>query len=601
MTLNTLQKLAAETRKFQRVELTRLGGEVTFISEIDTTVDNMIGSVVNGLLVKLEPTITQYTNLPEDKEFLKSLIANAVYKAVSPSAISGISDIINRRPGEIFGMVTGLSSVSNTIGGVSNRESARLPSNLETFSRGAFRVAQSASPEVLDITDQLYTKIFNIASLTLTTDPGLTPQGAMSSLGLFVSDVTSASDNLTRFNELSQTVSDNCASLDSTYYAIDHFGKTTIAQGFLDKADIKLVNVRSKLINLDQFDSYRYGLAQQDVESASDVLANSGNATNRVQEIIGAMAEMDNLLVLMEESYGGVLGHLDNLKDYMGGFQDEFSCNSSILGIMDNVQSEIRSIISSMDATIAKNQPSIMPGNERKWWLQLLSILKKMDLIPDSINDYYTTDPDGYIADYNTNISANLAPITPDTLDLLQGQMQQLHYWVTKRLGSDIVVTPLVNLVTQMISDNNGRIADITNASGIAAGYSVPISKDFLDLNSLFDGAGMDRAQDLFERGNWEDFFDLRSTTATYLGSLEESVRNTLTEIEDDSTITLDGIDALTRVHTFVRNQKRSRDVLASVFSMFKDQALAFKVNEEIPRVQEITGLVERFESEAQA
>ena len=349
------------------------------------------------------------------------------------------------------------------------------------------------------------------------------------------------------------------------------------------------------------FRSYRYGLAQDDVESASNVLADSGNVTNRVQETLGAMAEMDNLLVLMEDSYGGTLDHLENLKDYMGGFQDEFSCNSSILSIMDNIQSEIRSIILSMDAIIIKHQPSIMPENERKWWFQLLSILRKMDLIPDSVNDYYTADPDGYIADYNINIAPGLQAITPTTLDLLQSQMQQLRYWVTKRLGSDIVVTSLVNIVTQMISDNTSRITDLTNAAGIAAGYDVPVLKEFLDLISLFKDTGMDRAQDLFERGQWGDFFALRSTTATYLGSLEESIRNTLTEVEGTSGVTLDGLDALNTVHTFVRNKKRSRDVLASVFSLFKDQALAFKVNEEIPRVQEITGLVERFLSEGQA
>jgi hypothetical protein len=594
----TVEQLEAEAQKHVKVELSRLSREVSFIDQIDTTLDFMIGSIVDDLMTKLEPNITQHTNLPEDKAMVESLVVNALYKAIDPSLITGISDIVNRRPGEIVGQYTGSSSVANLIGSISNRVGSLNPRGISAISRGSFEAVEEVPEEVFDLADQLYNKIFNVVGLLVSTDPSLVPQFAMLSVNAFSSLGTDVNGRLSRFTQLSQSISTNAGLLDGTYYAIDQFAKTETAKAHLEDADVRLVQVRTRLINLGLMDEYRYGLAQQDVSDAADVLAENGNANNKIQEILGAIDELDYIIIDLIDRYNQVDDHLAGLKEYMDEFENRFSSNSALLGVLNNIQSELRSIISSMEAVLAKNQASIMTHYERRWWMQLLALVEKMGLVPSQVSDYFTADPNGYISDYNTNIAPNLQTINLSALTLLQGQLQQLKYWVARKLESDIAVTPIVDVVNQITSDNTTRINDINNAISIGSGYSVPVGDMANRIVDLLIDTGMDKAEDLFTKGNWEEFFGLDSQSATYLGSFEKAVRDATEEANELTGVTLDGLKALNDVHRFVRNQKRSRDVLATTFSAFKDFALAVKVNEEIPEVQKVLAKVQRYVAE---
>jgi hypothetical protein len=594
---STLDELVAEGNKHVRVELTRLSREVAFIDEIDTTVDSMIGAVVEGVYTKISPVISSYTNLPEDKEELKSLIYNAVYKSVNPSILTGISDIINRRPGEIVGQMVGKSGISNLISSISNRVGSLVPSGVSSVVRGTFSAAEEISEAIHSPADQIYNTIFNVTGLNFTMQPGIIPELARNTLDLFSSNGGSVIERLQRFSDICQVILDDCTALDSTYYSTDQFTKTRDAQESLDYADQYLVNVRSKLIYSSTFDGYRYGLAKQNVQDAADILADNGNPVNRINEILGGSQELDYIIVDLDNQYNATQTHLENLKVFMPEFRDNFSADSALIGVLNNIQSEIRSIILSMDGVLAKAQPSIMPYYERRWWIQLLALIEKMSMIPASVDDYFTTDPDGYIYDYNTNIADNLDPISLSDLTLLQGQLKQLKYHVGKKLDSNVSISSIAAIVSQILSDNNTRMNAIAQAISIAGGYAVKIGDMTRNILSLFKGTGMDRAYDMLTHGDWKTFFTLDIPGATYLGQLEKTTRKMINEVRDYS-YTVDGLAALQEVHTFIRNQKRSRDVLATTFTSTKDLALGFKVNEEIPSVQRISSKIDRFRSE---
>jgi len=591
-----VNELTTIARQHVKTELSRLSNEIGFVDKIDTTIDDMVGAIVEGVFTKIQPDIIQHTNLPEDLEMVKSLIFNAIYKSIDPSQLTGISDIVNRRPGEIVGQFIGSSKSSNLISSISNRVGGLNSLGISRISRGSFGSVDTIPGEVYDASDRIYNKIFNVVGLILTINPGLVPQLGAGSTSNFSEKASAVSSSLTRFSELSQSISDNVVAIDSSYYTIDHFGKTIISQSHLEDADKKMVNVRSKLLFAGAFDEFRYGLAKQDVRDAADALSSYGNSNNKINEILGAVDELDYLMTDIEDNYFILDSHLSSLKDYMNEFKSQFSSQSSITGLLDNIQSEIRSIISSMDAVIAKNQISIMPYHERRWWLELMSLVEQMGMVPSQVGDYYTSDPDGYIADYNTNVALPLQSINLSDIGLLSSQLKQLKYWVNKKLDANIIVTPIVNLVSQIISDNSSRLSDISNASSIASGYSVPISTDVINLVGLLKDTGMDRASDFLVQGRWKDFFSMDSSNATYLGNMGLVIKDSISSAP--SNITLDGLAALTDAYTEIRNQKRARDLLATTFSTFKDLALSFKVNYEIPEVQKLNSDVERYTSE---
>jgi len=596
-----LDQLERDARKFIKVELVRLGQEVKFIDEIDTSLDFMVGSVVESLMTKMDPIIIQNTNLPEDNAVVRGLVINAIYKAIDSKMITGISDVVNRRPGELFAEITGDSELANLINSVSNRTSSRTPTSLNSFSRGTFDAAEDVVEDLYDVINRLYNKVFNIIGMMVSQEPSTIGHFAMKTLELFRNNGTSVNSYMDRFNEVVQIVADNCAALDSSYYAIDHFQKTRDARAYLDSADAKLVNVRSTLIYSGVLNEYRYGLAQNDVQSAADVLVDNGGAVNRVQEIMGALEELDALIVKVDDEYRIVDEHFLNLQDYMDQFDDKYDSSGTVLGIMTNIQAEIRSIMNSMDLAVSQGFVSKIYIYERRWWMQLITIVEKMNMIPTSVSDYFSTDPDGYISDYNTNVAIPLQGITFSGIDLLRSQLDQLKYWVGRKLASDIPVTQIVDLVSQMISDNIARSNEITSAMAITNAFSAPISEVGASLMSLLDEVGMDRAYDLFARGNWSEFFVLKPQNATYLGQLESSMVSAIEYVQGLGAITVNGLAAMQEALIFVRDQKRARDILASTFTVYKDLGLDAKINIEIPAVQEVGAKIDRFKTEAEA
>jgi len=593
-----IAQLQRDAVKYTRVELTRLGREVEFIDKIDTTVDFMVGSVIDGLMTTIESAITAHTNIPEDNAIVRGLVTNAIYKAIDNVLVTGISDMVNRRPGEIFSRLTGLSSLGNLINSFSNRSGDRIRSSLKEVSRGAFDYAEDIAENTADVTDRLYNKMFNIVSLTMSQDPSMIGSLATASLQRFIEEGGTANDRLSRFDDLVQSVATNCAAIDPTYYTVDHYQKTRDAQGKLEAADSILVNVRSQLTYSDSFDEYRYGLARQNVEDAADILASNGNSANRIQEIMGALEELDSLLVGVEDSYGLVETHKSALEYFMQEFEGNYNTNGCLLGIMNNVQAEIRSVINSMEAVLLRGQISVMPEYERRWWMQLLAIVEDMNIVPNNVPTYFSADPDGYIADYNTNVGVPMQGITLPGIDLLSSQLGQLKYWVGRKLNYDIPVTQITNIASQILADNASREAAVTSAMGTAAGFFVSETDKSRQIQQLMDAIGMDRASELLKTGQWSEFFALRPGNATFLGQLEESVKSVLTDFTETEMATINGVAALNDVLLFVRNTKRSRDMLASTFTTFKDLAIEFKINREIPDVQQVAADLDRFMSE---
>jgi len=593
-----LQTLKKDSLHFIKVELTRLGQEVKFINEINSTIDFMVGSMVDKMMEKIEPSIIQNTNLPEDNTVVRSLVTNALYKALDNKMVTGTSDMVNRRPGELFSQITGDSETANLISSISNRAGDGMPSSLPSVGRGSFREADDISEDIYDIINRLYTKIFNIIGMLIPEEPSMVAVFAKMALDIFVRASDKIAASISRFDELSIIVRDDCAALDASYYLVDHMEVARLAQGHLESADLKLVNVRARIINSNVVDEYRYGLAKDDIQNAIDVLADNGGPANRVQEIMGALDEMEVILVQLEGDYTSLEDSLGHLQVYMDEFGANYDSTGTVLGVMTNIQSEIRSTINSMDIAISRGQISIMHENNRRWWLQLIAIIEEMGLLPGSVQDYFATDPDGYIDNYNVVVAFPLQALSLPDIGILRGQFDQLKYWVSRRLASDVPMTQINDIVSQMGADNLTRTNEMASATAIANSYDAPISETASQVPALLGDVGMDRAQDLFNAGNWSEFFFLSPQNSTYLGQLESSVGESIEAASQSSTVTVDGLAAMNEVLMFVRDKKRARDTLASTFTTTKSLGLDFKVNFEIPTVQRIFAFIDRFVTE---
>jgi len=593
-----INNLRDDANRFIKVELLRLGQEVKFIDDINTSLDFMVGSVVDGMMTRMDPAITSNTNLPEDNAVIRSVVVNAMYKAIDNKIITGMSDMVNRSPGDMFAAVTGDSQLAALVSSIANRTNDRVSSNQGNVGQGNFGEAIDVSESIADVVNRLYAKIFSVISMALSNAPSMIGGLATSALQSFISESAGVTSDIDRFDELAQVVADNCSAIDGTYYAIDHFEQVRLAQDHLLDADTKLVNVRSSLIASGALNEYRYGLARDDVQLAADDLENNGNTTNRIQETYGALDELDSLLSKIEDGYGQLSDRKDSLDNYMGDFDDGFDSNSTTLGIITNVQVEIRSIMNSMDAAIAKGHAAVVMEQKRRWWMQLLVLIEKMAILPSSVSDYVAADPDGYVTDYNTDVGTPMQSVSFPDVDLLRSQLGQLKYWVGRKFNTDIPVTQILDIVSQMSSDNADRKTAIGTASSIASNFNVPLDNIAAQIPALLSDVGMDRASDIFDAGKWADFFSLNPQNATYLGQLEQSVASAVSELSGAEGATIDGLAAMNEVLVFVRDQKRSRDALAATFSAFKDLGLQFKVSKEIPEVQGIYSLIDRFITE---
>lgn len=593
--------LTSALNKYQSLELDRLSKEVNFIDKISTNIDTVLSNVTDGLFQTLSPKISAQTTTQEDKDLAKSLLTSAVDKVSDPSLVSGISDTVNRGIADSVGFALGSYSASNLIGTIANRATGTSDRLLTQIPSGSLGTAGQVDQGIYDTSKKVANKVFNTLGATLQYSPNVIPQFAQVALTGFVGRNTQLSGNFTHFNSLVGSVATNCAAIDSSYYAVDQFQKALDGRSELLTADARLVRVRSKIIYGSGFDEYTYELARDNVEAAAAIFATNGNPVNLIIEIDGLLSALDYLIKSLEDAYNFMYAQYLNMIDFMSTFLSRMLFSGPMLAITNMIQAELRSIIRSVEAVVARRQPAILPFHMRLWWLQCLALAEQMYLTPAAVTDYFNTDPDGYIADY-VPVSSGLSAIPMGSdIELLKNQVTQLRFLVTKKLQVDVPATSIVNLASQMVADNTTRIANISSASAAANLYSVPVSGVVTSLMSALTEAGMDRARSAVETGDTTALFAMTADDASSVGKFDADITAAVKEAESNPSRTFDGTAALTEAHRYVRNQKRSRELNAATFSRFKEDAKEYKVREDIPETQRMAALVERYNREVTA
>jgi len=318
---------------------------------------------------------------------------------------------------------------------------------------------------------------------------------------------------------------------------------------------------------------------------------------------------LDMLMGKIYDLYGEFMNQLYALRNYFNDFLSHAIFNGPMLAMVNHCQAEIRSMIRAMTAVLTKNQPLLYLAKERVWWLECLALYKKMWMTPQNIVNYFSDPTKGgrYINAYDPFASQLSAIPFESALDLLQSQMSQLKYLVSKRLEADQYGGAILNLNLQIQSDNNQRVEKIEESVAVCEDYKLvhPVPGPEVDrtipglmVQSLRDSS-MDRAADLYSIGAWKEIGTLTPQTGSYVGKTLFDINNTISAAEADPSIDYKSINSLWEAQRYVYNEQRSDDALAETFGRFKDYAKREINMFDIPQTRQMRVNVEQFSREA--
>lgn len=599
--------LTTELDRYKRAEFRRIVWQLRFLENIDTSLDKILDPVIEKIYTDAQADIDEKTERPSDHHVFRRLIKSAIEKSADPSTQTAISDSVNRNSGESVGKIIGSQEDADLLVAIDNRTTTPKDITLSSVPIGGFAEAQVSAKDLFDDSRKMQQKVLNSVAAVLSGLPNIIPQMVKTSLQRLVE---TGNDLVSKFTELNDTVGEigaDCAALDEAYYTGRRdFDRTEDALPYLEEADEKLLTIRLTMIEEAFFKEALYEEAKANIQSASGALVNYGAATNKVVEVKGGIASLDFMMAAIEEAYGVFYSQVNSLIGCYEKIQEEVtsSMKGPMLAMLNHIQAEIRSIFRSMSAAVAKGDTASAPTLERMWYMELLALQKKMDIVPEAIWTYLDEDEDGYVADY-VPISYDLAAIAfEEDLALLKNRITYMKYWVGKRLedgwpNDPDIQTKLNDVISNIQSDNITLVNNIELAITAAESYSsVEIGEIPGHLSELLLSAGMDRANDIMLRADWEEFFSLSPDNASYRGQFSATLSEELDEALNNPDLTVNAVNDLASAKQFVLNQKRADDLLSSIFSRYKTMAQDMLVKEDMAEIQQVSASVERYQAE---
>jgi hypothetical protein len=547
------------------------------MDKINSSVDDVLKPVVKDLYAKVYPDLNQQTTLPEDHNTVTGMIKSAINKSADPSSVTSTSDSVNRNPGDSVGLAIGSQSTADLVAGVANTAGTPTSSGLATVPQGGFSTSSETSSGVFDSGKKMQQKVLNSIAACITGKPDVVPELAQSSANRFINSGGELGVTFSRHSQLIDKIRVDTNSIDINYYkGTGIFRRTENSVAILRSADTDLLSIRQELVTTSDFNEGHYQYVRDyEILAAAQALVDYGGPNNKIVQIRGALTALDYLMSLIERLYNDFFSFLQGMIDYFDKFITRMLFKGPMLAMLNQIQAEVRSIIRSMDATLARRQAYTMPLMERLWYMQLLITYHKMFLTPQNVVNYFNTDPHGYINAYAPISSALSAIALPSDVSLLRAQTDQYKYWVQRRLDDSWPNNPNImininNLSSQIQNDNTTTTNKINTATTAASGYSVPLSDLPKKIFNLLSIAGMDRGYELMERANWPEFFSLTPDNASYKGNLAISLGAAMAAAVANPETSFNTLESISNAQRAILNQKRSTDLLSSTQERFK-------------------------------
>ena len=602
-------KLQDQVKTLQQKELTRLVSELKFLNNIDTSSDKLSGKLSDSLYADSAVDLNAKTTLTSDHDLAQSLIENGTAKTLNPALANSMSDVNNTQPGDSVAAITGNSDDANIVNQISNQSSDINSTGLTYTPGGTLAQAVEDNTGLMDTATQAQQKAFNAVSTVLAQDPTSAVAGALlGKIDTFGGDANALVVQFMEFNDRIVEVADLAVGIDSSYYALARDGRIRNARVFLSDADRELLFTRAELVENDAFDEWHYNIARNDVKQAANALVDYGNPPNKIIQIKGLLALLDFLMNQLNQWYSMYMDELNALREYFNSFIQKMLYNGPMLAMINHVEAEVRSIIRSMDLVLAVNQPLLYLAKERVWWMQCLLLEKKMWITPQNVVNFLTKGLGKPYLDAYDPIANQLKALSfSNNLQLLQDQLMQMKYLVSRKLESNEGAILIISLRNQIQSDNLDRVDNINVAVGIADSYDPPppppghpIDPEVPQLmDSTLRDAGLDRAADALKRGDWTTFAQLDTTTGSYAGQTRKTIDDTITAAQADPNVTYNSLQSLWEAQRYVYNVKRSQDALAETFGIFKNDAMKNIVKFDIPQVKTLGINTDQFVEEA--
>ncbi len=604
--------------EFTRSQTERLNSEITFVRAFqdvsDTLKSGIVTQIMTGGFLSAPLPSTGLEDILAINDLISSpaaatdfinqqqnFVTSAVDKLIDPSLPTGFSDVFSDA---LQGFVSSAVSDATTAAfeAIQNRVigTGQQLSNTTARAQGVLfgspGEVQETGRSVYDGTKRAFNKAFSLAGLAITADPAAIFGLAGVSITGLNGSLTIENQKLAEAQSLVNDIVVLCAEFTSSFYGVADVANIETSRGLLQEADSQLVTVRSRMLTLGAFNSEQFTLAKDKVEDASDALDQGLTTNPKIAEINSKLNRLEILVDEIDSDHGKAISVKNNVEGSITFWLQDRIFGSLFAGQIHNVQTEIRSIIESMDSALVSSRRGLIIPLLAVWRAQLLLTLQTMCALPAEINKYLDDDPDTFRSDLQVTIDA-LNAIPDFVIDLFVSTTTSFIKSVRQKLAVPVALSSITSFAVAVGTEIAGATSFISSVTTALNSHVFPnTATETLAANlvSLFDSAGMDRAVQLLQNSDLTAFFALTSKTASFTGALLAEIDDAIQCLRDQPGTLQQGITALQEVQDFVFNTKRSEELLTVTFGQFRDGAIDDVTGIGIPQIQSVDATIQR-------
>jgi hypothetical protein len=539
--------------------------------------------------------IDDATQVPQFQAQVGALSASAVNGVANPGANSGLSQALATGESDFAARVMRDSTGAKEIQSISNRSlsgDSGLPTSASSNNilHGSGGVVQQSSRGTFDNTKKAFNTAFGLLGMAIGFDPELFV-GAYSSASVRTnSKVARMQGLINRCLIIDARVIDLVQNLDDAFFEVPETENVRAAATFLRSSDIQLTQVRSQMITLGAFPSGLFEAAKNGVRNADDALDDDLEVTVPTAEIYALLDELEKLLTDIEALLNDMDDSLDGLTNGLDQFIESRTFGAVFAGMVQMVQTEIRSLVENMEVTLVVPRRAIINSSIPLWRVQLKLIEKTMCGLAENIQNYLDDDPNEFVADIGTAIDALAnSRVFRDTIEEFVAVQRQFIQGVRRVLELNTGLLAVLAFGARAALTGGQGVSQLDVVS--AALTLFPIPSDAIlgradDLVKLLDQFGLDRASESLQNADFEGLFAMTALTATFTGAALDQTTEAIRCVESQEFARRQDLELLTEVQAILLEQKQLEDLASQTFNQWKERAIDRINSVELPIVQ---------------
>lgn len=539
--------------------------------------------------------ISDASQIPQFEAQLGALSVAAVSGISDPGSNTGLSGALATGEPDFAARVMRDSSGASEIQTISNRSlsgDSGLPATASSNNvlHGAGGTVNQSSRGTFDPTKKAFNTAFGLLGMAIGFDPELFV-GAYSSASVSTtSDVQRGISIVNRCLTINARVVVLLQDLDQAFFDVPEADNVRAAASFCRNADFRLTQVRSQMITLGAFPLGLFESAKEAIRQADDALDDDLDVAFPTAEIYALLDELEKLLTDLEAFLNDLDDSVEGLLNGLEPFLESRTFGAMFAGMIQMVQTEIRSLIENMDATLIFPRRAIINSTIPIWRVQLKLIETTMCGLAENIQNYLDEDPNNFVLDIGAAIDAlanNSAFREP--LDAFIAVERQFIQGVRRLLELNTGALAVAAFAARAIF-SGGQGVSALDATSVALTF-FPVPSDLIlgradDLVNLMDQFGLDRAADRLRKGDFQSVFAMTALTATFTGAALDQITQAIKCVESQEIARRQDLELLKEVQEALLEQKQLEDLASQTFNQWKERAIDRINNVELPIVQ---------------